>query len=59
LDQAAADELLGQPQLLGGGGETAGFHDLAKQAHVFEGIHCRVSVDILLIYSLSGAAPQT
>jgi len=46
LDQAAADELLGQAQLFGGGGEAAGFHDLAEQAHVFEGVHCRFSVDI-------------
>jgi len=43
LDQAAADKLLGQPKVFGGGGETAGFHDLAKQAHVFEGVHCRRS----------------
>src|SRR5450830_1688715 len=58
LDQTAADKLLGQAQLLGGGGKTAGLHDLAKQAHVFEGVHCRFSVDILRFYSLSVATPQ-
>ena len=46
LDQATADELLGQAELFGGGGEAAGLHDLAEQAHVFEGVHCRFSVDI-------------
>ena len=59
LDQAAADELLGQAQLLGGGSETAGFHDLAEQAHVFEGVHCRFSGDDRLFYSPSVVTPQT
>ncbi|MNP23962.1 hypothetical protein D3C76_1166920 [compost metagenome] len=40
LHQAAADKLLGQPQLIGRGGEAAGVHHLAKNTHIFERVHC-------------------
>ena len=47
-----------EAKVFGGGGEAAGFHDLAKQAHVFEGVHCRFSVDAGLFYSRYVPAPQ-
>jgi hypothetical protein len=45
LHQAPADELLGQPQLIGSSREAAGVHDLAKNTHVFERVHCHSLVD--------------
>lgn len=45
LHQAPADELLGQAQLIRRCGEAAGVHDLAKNTHVFEGVHCHSLVD--------------
>jgi hypothetical protein len=31
--------------MIGGGGEAAGIHHLAKNTHIFERVHCHALID--------------